>query len=85
VNERGWLSIGHSLCSYPLLRGQSRIARTIAQTMPQPIHVMFGWAACHSRIFLWMAISECPSQPRHNATGLSSARYWFHTWESISA
>jgi hypothetical protein len=28
--------------SYPLLLGQSRIARTIAQTMPQPIHVMFG-------------------------------------------
>ena len=24
--------------------------------MPQPIHVMFGWAACHSRIFVWMAI-----------------------------
>jgi hypothetical protein len=28
--------------SYPLLRGQNRIASTITQTMPQPIHVMFG-------------------------------------------
>jgi hypothetical protein len=28
--------------SYPLLRGQNRIARTISQTTPQPIHVMFG-------------------------------------------
>ena len=27
---------------YPLLRGQSMVARTIAQTMPQLIHVMFG-------------------------------------------
>ena len=36
----------------PKARGQNRIVRTIAQTMPQPIHVMFGWAACHSRICL---------------------------------
>lgn len=28
--------------SYPLLRGQNRMIRTIAHTMPQPIHVMFG-------------------------------------------
>jgi hypothetical protein len=27
---------------YPPLRGQNRIARTIAQTMPQPTQVMFG-------------------------------------------
>jgi hypothetical protein len=25
--------------------------------MPHPIHVMFGWAACHSSISLWMAIN----------------------------
>lgn len=28
--------------SYPVFRGQNRIARTIAHTIPQPIHVMFG-------------------------------------------
>jgi hypothetical protein len=27
---------------YPLLRGQNRITKTITQTTPQPIHVMFG-------------------------------------------
>jgi hypothetical protein len=36
--------------------GQKRAIRTIAQTISQPIHVMLGWAACHSRICLWMAI-----------------------------
>ena len=38
----GSLSIGVLAAYYALLRGQSRIARTIAQTIPQPIHVMFG-------------------------------------------
>ena len=43
---------------YPLLRGQNSTARTMAQTMPQPIQVMVGRAACHSRIFLCVAIVE---------------------------
>jgi hypothetical protein len=67
--------------SYPLLRGQNRIVRTIAQTMPQPIQVMFGWAACHSRICLWMAISAMSvfgkrkmSEPLQSAAARSNSR-----------
>jgi hypothetical protein len=43
-------------CHLKVREGQSNSTRTIAQTMPHPIHVMFGWAACHSRILLWMVI-----------------------------
>jgi hypothetical protein len=45
----------------------------ITQTMPQPIHVMFGWAACHSRIFLWMAIIAMSLVSR--STILGALRY----------
>jgi hypothetical protein len=40
--ERERLSIGRLPRPYPLLRGQSRVVRTTAQTMPQPIQVTFG-------------------------------------------
>jgi hypothetical protein len=35
-----------------VLEGQNSSTRTIAQTIPHPIHVMFGWAACHSKTLL---------------------------------
>jgi hypothetical protein len=34
-------SAGNAFC-HPKARGQNRITRTIAQTIPQPIHVMLG-------------------------------------------
>ena len=40
---------------HPKRLGQKRTTRTIAHTMPHPIHVMFGWAGCHSKIRLWNA------------------------------
>ena len=40
-------SSGHCTVS-----GQKRSIKTIAQTSPQPIQVVVGWAACHSRIRL---------------------------------
>ena len=39
-----------------VLEGQNSSTRTIAQTIPHPIHVMFGWAACHSK-----TLYECSS------------------------
>jgi hypothetical protein len=39
-------------CHLKVLEGQNNSTRTIAQTIPHPIHVMFGWAACHSRNLL---------------------------------
>jgi hypothetical protein len=35
-----------------VFEGQNSSTRTIAQTIPHPIHVMFGWAACHSKTLL---------------------------------
>jgi hypothetical protein len=48
---------GHIRRIYPKRLGQKKRTRTIAQTRPHPSHVMLGWAACHSRIRLWKAIS----------------------------
>ena len=46
---------------HPKARGHQMITITIAQTIPQPIHVMLGCAACQSRICLWMAIRNPPA------------------------
>ena len=49
--------VGHSEAdterNHSTVSGQNRINSTTAQTMPQKTQVIFGCAACHSRIRLW--------------------------------